>query len=76
MVMDKVLSGERSTAYATTINDINNWWLHCEECNWYKSERTILSAVKLLISNNYCMFLNLFLGSLRWLEEYQEVSLQ
>ena len=53
MVMDKVLSGERSTAYATTINDINNWWLNCEECNWYKSERTILSEVRLLISNNY-----------------------
>ena len=42
-VMDKVLSDERSFAYVTNIADINDWWLDCKECNWYKSEQTILS---------------------------------
>ena len=43
MVMDKVLSDERSFAYVTDIADINDWWLDCKECNWYKSEQSILS---------------------------------
>ena len=42
-VMDKVLSDERSFAYVTNIADINDWWLECKECKWYKSEQTILS---------------------------------
>ena len=46
MVMDKVLSDERSTAYATTIEDINRIWLECKECNWYKSEQSILSEAR------------------------------
>ena len=43
MILNKVLSDERSTAYATTIDDINIFWLECKECNWYKSEQSILS---------------------------------
>ena len=49
MILDKVLSDERSTAYATTIEDINKWWLECKECNWYKSEQSILSEARLSI---------------------------
>ena len=44
--LDKVLSDERSAAYATTINDINLWWLDCKECNWYKSKQTFLSEAR------------------------------
>ena len=43
MINFKVLSDERSTAYATTIDDINTFWLECDKCDWYKSEKTILS---------------------------------
>ena len=49
MVLDKVLTDERSTAYVTDIDDINNFWLECKECNWYKSKQMILSEVKLSI---------------------------
>ena len=49
MVLDKVLTDERSTAYATTITDINRGWLECKECNWYKSEQSILSEARLSI---------------------------
>ena len=49
MVLDKVLTDERSTAYATDISDINIWWLECKECNWYKSKQIILSDVRLSI---------------------------
>ena len=49
MIMEKVLSDERTTAYAESINDINNLWLNCKECNWYKSEQTILSEERLSI---------------------------
>ena len=45
MVIDKVLSDDRTHAYATTINEINDHWLDCKECNWYKSKQTILSEV-------------------------------
>ena len=46
MVLDKVLSDERTTAYASTIEDINKYWLDCKECNWYKSKQTVLSEVE------------------------------
>ena len=49
MILDKVLSDERSTAYATTIDDINRWWSDCQECNWYKSKETILSEARSLL---------------------------
>ena len=42
LIQDKVLSDERTTAYVTTIQDINKNWLECKECNWYKSKQTIL----------------------------------
>ena len=42
-VLDKVLSDERSAAYATSIDDINRHWSDCNDCNWYKSKQTILS---------------------------------
>ena len=48
MVENIVLSDERSYAYATTIDDINEWWLDCKECKWYKSEESILSEARLL----------------------------
>ena len=46
MVLDKVLTDERSAAYVTTIDDINRWWLECKECNWYKSRQSILSEAR------------------------------
>ena len=46
-ILDKVLSDERTTAYVSTIDDINRRWLDCKECNWYKSKQTILSEVQL-----------------------------
>ena len=46
IIMDKVLVNERSTAYASTIDDINEGWLDCKECNWYKSEQSILSEAR------------------------------
>ena len=47
MIEDKVLSDERKYAYATTIEEINRDWLDCEECDWYKSEDTILSEARI-----------------------------
>ena len=47
--LDKVLTDERSAASATTIADINRFWLDCKECNWYKSKQTILSEARLSI---------------------------
>ena len=49
MILDKVLSDERSAAYASSINEINRNWLNCKECNWYKSAKTIFSEARLLI---------------------------
>ena len=46
VVQDKVLSDERSTAFVTTIEDINRWWLECKECNWYKSRQSILTEAR------------------------------
>ena len=51
-ILDKVLTGERSAAYSSSIGDINRWWLDCKECNWYKSKQTILSEARLSIENN------------------------
>ena len=51
MVLDKVLSDERTTAYVTDIADINKYWLGCKECNWYKSEQNILSEARISIQN-------------------------
>ena len=51
MVLDKVLTDERATAYASTIWDINRWWSDCKDCNWYKSEQMILSEARLSIQN-------------------------
>ena len=51
MVRDKVLTDERSTAYATAIDDINRQWSDCKDCDWYKSKQTILSEVRLSIQN-------------------------
>ena len=52
MILDKVLTDERSAAYVTTIDDINLLWSDCKECNWYKSKRMILSDVRLSMQNN------------------------
>ena len=49
MIMEKVLSDERTTAHATSISVINSWFLDCKECNWYKSEQNILSEERLSI---------------------------
>ena len=46
MILDKVLSDERATAYATTIDDINRRWSDCKECDWYKSKQTVLSEAR------------------------------
>ena len=42
MVLDKVLSDERTTAYVTNIEDITSWWSDCKECNWYKSRQMVV----------------------------------
>ena len=47
MILDKVLSEERTAAYATTIQDINRDWSDCNECNWYKSKQYIMFGVRL-----------------------------
>ena len=49
MVLDKVLSDDRTAAYVTSIDDINRRWLNCKDCNWYKSKQTIYSEVWLKI---------------------------
>ena len=49
MILDKVLSDERTTAYASTIQDINEFWLDCKECDWFKSEQTIYLEARLSI---------------------------
>ena len=41
MILDKVLN-KRSAAYVTTIDDINQFWLNCKECDWHKSAEIIL----------------------------------
>ena len=47
VVLDKVLSDERTAAYATSIDEINRQWLDCKECDWYKSKQTIFSEGRL-----------------------------
>ena len=63
MVETKVLSDERTAAYAETIQHINYFWLNCKECDWYKSEQTVLPEARLSI---YLIeiLLKLFIGSL------------
>ena len=46
IILDKVLSDERTAAYATTIDDINRRWLNCKDCDWYKSKQTIMSEAR------------------------------
>ena len=48
MIREKVLNDERKTAYAETIVGINNFWLDCKECNWYKSE-AVFNEARLVI---------------------------
>ena len=59
MILGKVLSDERSTAYVTTIDDINVNWLDCKQCDWFKSKETILSEASLSISNVIIKFVPL-----------------
>ena len=49
MVLDKVLSDERTYAYASDIEDITYWWSDCKDCNWYKSRDMVLSEARLSI---------------------------
>ena len=49
IVLDKVLSDERTFAYATDPGDIKDWWLNCKECNWYKSDQTIMSEERFFV---------------------------
>ena len=51
MIQEKVLSDERTFAYASTIDYIIDLYSDCKECDWYKSEQTILSEARLLIQN-------------------------
>ena len=53
IVQDKVLSDQRSAAFAATIIDIKEapfgkqFWSNCKGCeNWYKSQQTILSEAR------------------------------
>ena len=46
-VLVKVLSDERTAAFVTTIEEIRNYWLLCKDCDWYKSDETILSEARL-----------------------------
>ena len=38
MIREKVLNDERKAALATTVQMINDGWLDCKECNWYKAD--------------------------------------
>ena len=49
IIMDKVLSNERTFAYATDSGNLKRWWSDCKECNWYKSEQSILSEARISI---------------------------
>ena len=50
-IQDKVLTDERSAAYASTIENINRLWLDCKECNWYRSKQTILTEARIKKKN-------------------------
>ena len=52
MILDKVLSDERTMAFAMTIDHINKYFLDCKECNWFKSEQSILPEARLFTKNN------------------------
>ena len=51
MVMDKVLSDERTHAYATTVKEFtdDSRFLGCKNCKWYKSDETFMAEVRYLI---------------------------
>ena len=53
MILDKVLSDDRSVAYTSTISDINYYYMECKECNWYKSKHTSLSEARFSTQNDY-----------------------
>ena len=44
MILDKVLNDDRKTALVETVMIINDYWLDCQECNWYKSEAVFREA--------------------------------
>ena len=44
MIREKVLNDERKAALATTIQMINDRWLDCKECNWYKADAVFNEA--------------------------------
>ena len=44
MIREKVLNDERKAALATTIQIINEYWLDCKECNWYKADAVFNEA--------------------------------
>ena len=66
-IKEQVLNEERKYAYATTIDEINTYFIGCEACTWYKSHEAILSEVR--SQSILVIFLNSFKGSLPWLEE-------
>ena len=55
-VLEKVLSNERTTAYASDIIDIKSKFSDCKDCNWYKSRQTIFREARFLslIHNFFC----------------------
>ena len=60
IVLDKVLSDQRSAAFAATIIDIKEgpfgtqWWSNCKGCeDWYKSQQTILSEASYRFSPRF-----------------------
>ena len=54
-IKEQVLNEERKYAYATTIDEINTYFIGCEACTWYKSDEAILSQVR--SQNKYPFFL-------------------
>ena len=52
-IYNRVISDDRSAAYATTIDDIIVWWLTCKACEngkgWHKSEGLVISEAILPI---------------------------
>ena len=50
MIVDKVLSDERTTAFVIDIAYMNKWWSD-GEVHWYKSDQKILSEARISIQN-------------------------
>ena len=44
MIREKVLNDERKAALATSVQMINDGWLDCKECNWYKADAVFNEA--------------------------------